>query len=202
MGKLLTLMLGFSLLAGCSTQSPTVSSSSRIVTSSQQTEESTEDENTLVVYFSATGHTEKVAEVIANEMNADTFEITPAQAYTSEDLNWSNSDSRVSREHEDESLQEVELTTTKVDNWDSITTVFIGYPIWWGNAAWPVTAFVKANDFTGKTVIPFATSASSGIGESGAELEKAAGNGNWKEGHRFSSSVSDEEVRNWLSELN
>ena len=202
MEKLLTLMLGFSLLAGCSTQSPTVSSSSRTVTSSQQTEENTEDENTLVVYFSATGHTEKVAEVIADEMNAETFEITPAQAYTSEDLNWSNSDSRVSREHEDESLQEVELTTAKVDNWDSYTTVFIGYPIWWGNAAWPVTSFVKANDFTGKTVIPFATSASSGIGESGTDLEKAAGNGNWKEGHRFSSSVSDEEIRNWLSELN
>ena len=195
MKKLIALLISLGLLAGCSN---TVLSTAA---ASSKPENSSSDDKTLVVYFSATGHTENVVKVIASEMNADIFEITPEEEYTSEDLNWSNSYSRVTREHEDESLQDVKLTTTEADNWDSYTTVFVGYPIWWGNAAWPITTFVKANDFTGKTVIPFATSASSGLGESGTNLEKAAGNGNWKEGKRFSSSVSDEEVREWLSEL-
>lgn len=195
MKKITALLLAFGMLAGCS------NNTSETAASSAKAESNVEDGKTLVVYFSATGHTEKAAEEIADEMNADTFEIIPAEEYTSEDLNWNNADSRVSREHEDETLQDVELTSTVVDNWDSYSTVFIGYPIWWGNAAWPVTSFVKAKDFTDKTVIPFATSASSGLGKSGTNLEKAAGNGKWEEGHRFSSSVSDEEVRNWVAEL-
>lgn len=193
MRKITALLISLALLAGCS------NSSSATVSNSTANNGSNKTGKTIVVYFSATGHTEKVAEVIADETNADTFLITPKEEYTSEDLNWSNSDSRVSREHEDESLQDVKLTTTEVDNWDSYTTVFIGYPIWWGNAAWPVTTFVKANDFTGKTVIPFATSASSGIGQSGENLEKSTGTGDWQDGHRFSSSVSEEEIKDWVS---
>ena len=107
----------------------------------------------LVVYYSASGNTKRVAEDIAEAADGDLFEITPAEPYTSDDLNWTNSDSRVSREHDDESLRDVPLTTTEVENWDDYDTVFIGYPIWWGIAAWPVDTFVKNNDFTGKTVI-------------------------------------------------
>ena len=105
------------------------------------------DGNVLVVYYSASGNTETAANYIAQAAGGDIFEITPTEPYTSDDLNWTDDNSRVSREHEDESLRDVELTTTEVENWDSYDTVFIGYPIWWGIAAWPVDGFVEANDF-------------------------------------------------------
>lgn len=156
---------------------------------------------TLVAYYSASGNTERVAKDIAEAAGADLFEIVPTEVYTSEDLNWTNSDSRVSREHDDESLRDVPLTTTEVPDWDSYDTVFIGYPIWWGIAAWPVDTFVKNNDFTGKTVIPFATSSSSGMGQSGSLLADMAGTGEWQEGQRFSSGVSSDDVQSWVNGL-
>ena len=155
----------------------------------------------LVVYYSASGHTKTVAGYIAQATGGDIFEITPAQPYTDDDLNWSDSDSRVTREHEDESLRDVELTTTEVENWDSYDTVFIGYPIWWGIAAWPVDGFVEANDFTGKTVIPFCTSSSSGLGQSGELLAELAGTGDWQEGQRFRSSAGQADVDEWVDSL-
>ena len=157
--------------------------------------------NVLVVYYSATGNTENAASYIAQATGGDLFEITPAEPYTDDDLNWSDENSRVTREHEDESLRDVELTTTQVENWDSYDTVFLGYPIWWGIAAWPVDGFVEANDFTGKTVIPFCTSSSSGLGESGELLAELAGTGDWQEGQRFRSSVSQEDVNEWVDSL-
>ena len=156
---------------------------------------------TLVVYYSASGNTERVAKDIAEAAGADLFEIVPTEVYTSEDLNWTNPDSRVSREHDDESLRDVPLTTTEVPDWDSYDTVFIGYPIWWGIAAWPVDTLVKNNDFTGKTVIPFATSSSSGMGQSGSLLADMAGTGEWQEGQRFSSGVSGDDVQSWVNGL-
>ena len=156
---------------------------------------------TLVVYYSASGNTERVAKDIAEAVGADLFEIVPTEVYTSDDLDWTNPDSRVSREHDDESLRDVPLTTTEVPDWDSYDTVFIGYPIWWGIAAWPVDTFVKNNDFTGKTVIPFATSSSSGMGQSGSLLADMAGTGEWQEGQRFSSGVSSDDVQSWVNGL-
>ncbi|CCX74647.1 putative uncharacterized protein [Firmicutes bacterium CAG:83] len=136
---------------------------------------------TLVVYFSASGNTARVAKDIAAATGADLFEIVPTQVYTSDDLNWTNANSRVSREHDDESLRNVPLTSPTVADWSGYDTVFIGYPIWWGIAAWPVNSFVTDNDFTGKTVIPFATSSSSGMGQSGTLLANMAGTGDWQE---------------------
>lgn len=162
---------------------------------------STSNGKTLVVYYSASGSTKKVAEEIAKNLNADLFEIIPEDVYTSEDLNWTNDNSRVSREHNDESLRNVKLKTTKVDNWDNYDTVLIGYPIWWGIAAWPVDTFVKANNFSGKTIIPFCTSASSGLGQSGELLKSEATGGNWLEGHRFSSGVSSSDIKTWTDSL-
>lgn len=107
---------------------------------------------TLVVYYSATGNTAKVAEVIVNENDMDVFAIMPEQPYSTEDLAWTDENSRVSKEHSDPALQDVALLQDTPDNWDSYETVIIGYPIWWGQAAYPVASFVKANDFTGKTV--------------------------------------------------
>ncbi len=156
---------------------------------------------TLVVYFSAQNHTKTVAEKIAKNLDADIFEIEPEEEYTSDDLNWNNSDSRVSKEHNDESLRDTKLKTTKVDNWDEYDTVLIGYPIWWGIAAWPVDTFVKANDFSGKTVIPFCTSSSSGLGQSGKNLAEEANSGDWQAGQRFSSSASDADIKKWTDSL-
>lgn len=106
-----------------------------------------------------------------------------------------------SREHDNEDERNVPLVSDTVDNWDEYDTVFIGYPIWWGIAAWPVDGFIKANDFTGKTVIPFCTSASSGLGESGELLEEMAGTGEWLEGERFRSGASEETVLSWVEGL-
>ena len=158
--------------------------------------------NVLVVYFSATGNTENVANYIASATDGDIFELVPADPYTSEDLRWTDENSRVVQEHENEELQNsVELVSVTPENWDSYDTVFIGYPIWWGIAAWPVNGFITANDFTDKNVVPFCTSSSSGLGESGRLLADMAGEGNWLTGHRFRSSASESDVTDWLGDL-
>ena len=157
---------------------------------------------TLVVYFSATGTTEGVAQAIADTVGADLFKVVPSDPYTSDDLNWTNNDSRVSREHNDEGLRAVALESTDVDGWDDYDTVFIGYPIWWGIAAWPMSSFVAVNDFTGKTVIPFCTSVSSGIGQSGELLAELAGTGSWLAGQRFSRGSSEADIASWVNGLN
>lgn len=185
------------------TEQPATEPSESSSTTPAESEPGTQPETgkTLVVYYSASGNTERVAKDIAEAAGADLFEIVPTEVYTSDDLDWTNPDSRVSREHDDESLRDVPLTTTEVPDWDSYDTVFIGYPIWWGIAAWPVDTFVKNNDFTGKTVIPFATSSSSGIGQSGSLLADMAGTGEWQEGQRFSSGVSSDDVQSWVNGL-
>lgn len=207
-----------SILAGCQASGTKASNSTTAAAQTEQSstaEASSEAEKTadntentgngsgktLVVYYSASGNTERVAKAAAEAAGADLFEIVPVEPYTSEDLNWTNDNSRVSREHNDESLRDVELTSTEVAHWDSYDTVLIGYPIWWGIAAWPTDGFVKANDFTGKTVIPFCTAASSGIGQSGKLLADLAGTGDWQEGKRFASSASDQEVASWIGEF-
>ena len=159
----------------------------------------TTSSKTLVVYFSASGSTKAVAETIADELDADIFELVPTQPYSSDELNWTVSGSRVNREHDDESLRDIALTQTTPANWDDYDTVLIGYPIWWGIAAWPVNNFVKNNDFTGKTVIPFCTSSSSGLGQSGDLLENMANGGTWQSGQRFSSGASSSTVREWAA---
>ena len=156
---------------------------------------------TLVVYYSATGNTQAVANMIAEATGADVFELEPAQPYTDDDLNWTDENSRVVYEHDHPDDRNVELVSAAVDNWDSYDTVFIGYPIWWGIAAWPVDGFVTGNDFTGKTVIPFAISSSSGLGESGQLLAEMAGTGDWLEGQRFSSGAAEEDVLEWINGL-
>lgn len=168
---------------------------------SSQAEDTGSGSSVLVVYYSATGNTAEVAQYIADSTGGDLFEIQPVEPYTDDDLNWTDDNSRVSQEHADESLRDVELVADTVDNWDQYDTVFIGYPIWWGIAAWPVDGFVEANDFSGKTVIPFCTSSSSGLGQSGQLLADMAGTGDWQEGQRFRSGASQEDVQSWIEEL-
>lgn len=157
--------------------------------------------NVLVVYYSATGSTKKVAETIAKEMNADIFALEPINEYTSEDLNYSNENSRVSKEHSDESLRDVKLKQTIIDDFDKYDTILIGYPIWWGIAAWPVNNFVKENNFTGKTVIPFCTSASSPLGESAKKLNSLNATGTWLDGKRFSSNENEKIIKEWVNTI-
>lgn len=160
-----------------------------------------ESGKTLVVYFSASGNTEAAANYIAAATGADIFELEPVEPYTDDDLNWRDSGSRVVYEHDNPDARDVELTASTVADWASYDTVFIGYPIWWGIAAWPVDGFITANDFTGKTVIPFCTSSTSDLGESGHLLAEAAGTGNWLEGQRFRENVSEEDIQEWLDSL-
>lgn len=219
LGFLTTAVLTLGLMTGCGSQetkSTTTQASSEITeaattAAATETEEPTqtsagrttdgETGKTLVVYYSASGRTKTIAETIAETAGADLFEIVPDEPYTSEDLDWTNDDSRVSREHDNESLRDVELVKVTPDNWDSYDTILIGYPIWWGIAAWSVDNFVKGNDFSGKTVIPFCTSSSSGLGQSGTLLEQMAGTGTWQEGQRFSSGASASEVQDWVNSL-
>lgn len=190
------------LLASCSGNSASSVSSSSAAASSEAASTVTTTGKTLVVYFSATGTTQGVAQTIADTVGADLFEVVPSDPYTSDDLNWTNNDSRVSREHNDEGLRAVALESTGVDGWDDYDTVFIGYPIWWGIAAWPMSSFVAVNDFTGKTVIPFCTSTSSGIGQSGELLAELADAGTWLDGQRFSRSSSEADIASWVNGLN
>ncbi len=223
MKKLISILLGLVLLlslAACGAGNPAASTSpsptpdaspspsqepveaSPSPTPEESPSPSPETGGTLVVYFSATGNTETAANYIAQITGADLFELEPADPYTTDDLNWRDDNSRVVAEYEDPSLRDVALVQNTVENWDSYDTVFIGYPIWWGIAAWPVNDFIQANDFSGKTVIPFCTSSSSGLGDSAQLLEDLAGSGDWLEGMRFQSSVSEADVQAWLDGLN
>ena len=161
-----------------------------------------EESRVLVAYFSATGNTERVANAIAEAAGGDLFEITPAEPYTDDDLDWTDEGSRVVFEYENPEERDTELVTYTPEGWDDYDVVFIGYPIWWYDAAWPVDGFVAENDFTGKTVIPLCTSSSSGLGESWQRLAELAGTGDWQEGQRFRGSASQEEVAAWVESLN
>lgn len=187
--------------ANAPTTGQTSANSPAIVGEQEPETNSIQAGKTLVVYFSASGNTKNAAELIAAETNADMFELIPKEPYSTADLNYSNNDSRVVYEHDHEEARNIELEATTVENWESYETVFVGYPIWWHIAAWPVDGFVKANDFSGKTVVPFCTSASSDLGESGKLLAEMAGTGNWLDGKRFSSRASEEDVHSWIEGL-
>ena len=163
--------------------------------------EPAENANVLVVYFSATGNTGQVAEHIAAATGGDLFEIVPAEPYTSADLDWNDENSRVVYEYENPEARDVALAQETPAGWEDYDVVFLGYPIWWGIAAWPVSSFVEANDFAGKTMVPFCTSSSSGLGESGTLLSDLAGSGDWLEGMRFRGGASQADVAAWVESL-
>lgn len=153
------------------------------------------DGKAIVVYFSATGNTKRAAEIIARAKGLEVWEIKPKEPYTDSDLDYTNDNSRVSREHQDRSLMpEID---GDVPGWDSYETVFLGYPIWWGEAPNIVYHFVRSHDFSGKQVIPFCTSHSSGLGDSDVLLEETAKSGEWFPGTRFSGGVSEGDLIDW-----
>lgn len=189
---LLLLAVVFSIvLAACGNSSPSTESSSAAGEEPGTAETNTNGGNILIAYFSHTGNTEEVAGQIADLTGGTLAEIQRAEEYGD-----------LQEEAEAEILEGVHPEiTVSVDNVEDYDTIFVGYPIWWGIAAWPVDSFVEANDFTGKTVIPFCTSASSGLGDSGALLAEMAGTGDWQEGMRFRSGADEADVQEWVSGL-
>lgn len=166
-------------------------------TGAPETNDSGSGDATLVVYFSATGNTRSVAEKIASITNADIYEIKAAQEYTDADLDWNDSESRTTKEQNDASARP-EIGSDPV-SLEGYKTVYIGYPIWWGEEPRIMDTFVESYDFSGITVIPFCTSSSSGIGNSGQNLTENAGSGNWLEGARFSGGASEDELKAWVN---
>ena len=189
---LLVLAVVFSIvLAACGNSSPSTESSSAAGEEPGTAETNTNGGNILIAYFSHTGNTEEVAGQIADLTGGTLAEIQRAEEYGD-----------LQEEAEAEILEGVHPEiTVSVDNVEDYDTIFVGYPIWWGIAAWPVDSFVEANDFTGKTVIPFCTSASSGLGDSGALLAEMAGTGDWQEGMRFRSGADEADVQEWVNGL-
>ena len=169
-------------------------------TITEPTQNAENKSNTLVVYFSATNHTKTVADYIAEELNADTYQIIPQQQYTSDDLDWTDNSSRVNAEHNDPDFRPaIAGELPDLSNYD---TVFVGYPIWWGEAPNIVKTFVENVDFSGKTMIPFCTSSSSGLGSSGKNIAALTNSANCLEGQRFSSRADEQDVKDWISSLN
>ncbi len=176
------------------TQSTAAQSTKAEPTSGAQ---STKD--TLVVYFSATGTTKGVAEKIANITGADTYEIKAAQEYSTADLNYNDSNSRSTKEQKDATARP-KIGSSAV-SLEGYKTIYIGYPIWWGEEPRIMDTFVESNNFNGITMIPFCTSGSSGLGRSGQNLAKNAGSGTWLDGKRFGAGASEDEIRSWIKGL-
>lgn len=158
-----------------------------------------EGSKTLVVYFSATGTTKGIAELAAEILQADIYEIVPQEPYTDADLDWHDDESRSTVEMNDSSLRPA--ISGSVEGMEQYDTVFIGYPIWWGEAPRIVSTFVESYSFAGKTVIPFCTSSSSGIGSSGKNLENLTDGATWLDGQRFGGGESEEDIRAWIEGL-
>ena len=150
----------------------------------------------IVVYYSATDNTKRAAEIIAKESGSDIYAITPKVPYTEADLDYDNGSSRVSQEHKDGAIRPE--YTGDVENWNDYKVVYLGYPIWWGEAPAIVYTFTEHHNFDGKTVIPFATSASSSMGDSSDNLAKAAKTGTWLGGECFTGGGKNDDILKWI----
>ncbi len=162
-------------------------------------ENETDSVSILVAYFSATNTTEGVAEVIADALGADLYEIVPEDPYTDADLNYNDDNSRTTIEMNDPSARPA--ISGSVENMEQYDIVFVGYPIWWGDAPRILSTFMESYDFSGKTIVPFCTSGSSGIGSSASNLQELTDGAEWISGQRLSGSVSRDEVVEWINGL-
>lgn len=167
--------------------------------SASEADTEAEETKVLVAYFSATNTTESVAEHIANGLNADLYEIVPEDPYTDADLNYNDNNSRTTIEMNDPNARPA--ISGSVENMEQYDIVFIGYPIWWGEAPRIVSTFVESYDFSGKTIVPFCTSGGSGIGSSATNLEQLTSGANWLEGRRLNGSDSQDTVMEWVNSL-
>ena len=201
---IMALLMIFSMMAfaGCSSTNDAAEEPAETETAQSEEQDAAPDENgndTLVVYFSATGTTKGVAEKIASITGADIYEIKAAQEYTAEDLDWHDSESRTTHEQNDPDVRP-EIGSDPV-SLEGYSTIYIGYPIWWGEEPRIMDTFVESYDFDGITMIPFCTSGGSGIGMSGKNLESNAGSGSWLEGERLDGGASEEDIQAWIDGL-
>ena len=204
---LAVIALTLTFVACSSNSSDSTASQSKEATSAptEEAKESTpaksdsESGKSIVIYFSATGNTKSVAQHIAAVTGADTYEILAVQPYTDDDLNWKDDNSRATKEQNDKTVRP-EIGSEKLDLC-AYDTIYLGYPIWWGQAPRIMDTFVESYDFTDKTVIPFCTSGSSDIGTTGDDLKANAGSGNWLQGKRFASGTSQSEVEEWIATI-
>lgn len=208
----LTMILGLAACGNSASQTEQPSTEDTSVESKADTnsaENSTDMENTdnqdvqdhkvLVAYFSATGTTKGVAEHIANGLNADIYEIVPEDPYTDADLNYNDNNSRTTIEMNDPNARP-EISGS-VENMEQYDIIFVGYPIWWGEAPRIVSTFMESYDFSGKTIVPFCTSGGSGIGSSASNLERLTSGATWLDGRRLNGSDSQDTVMEWINSL-
>lgn len=208
----LTMILGLAACGNSASQTEQPSTEDTSVESKADTnsaEDSTDMENTdnqdvqdhkvLVAYFSATGTTKGVAEHIANGLNADIYEIVPEDPYTDADLNYNDNNSRTTIEMNDPNARPA--ISGSVENMEQYDIIFVGYPIWWGEAPRIVSTFMESYDFSGKTIVPFCTSGGSGIGSSASNLERLTSGATWLDGRRLNGSDSQDTVMEWVNSL-
>lgn len=208
----LTMILGLTACGNSASKTKQPSTEDTFVESKADTESaetSTNMENTdnqdaqehkiLVVYFSATGTTKGVAEHIANGLNADIYEIVPEEAYTDADLDYNDNNSRTTIEMNDPDARPA--ISGSVENMEQYDIIFVGYPIWWGEAPRIVSTFMESYDFSGKTIVPFCTSGGSGIGSSASNLERLTSGATWLDGRRLNGSDSQDTVMEWVDSL-
>ena len=153
----------------------------------------------LVAYFSPTGTTKQIAKTLATVVDGDLYEITPAQPYTDADLDWTNPKSRSSIEMNDAAFRPA--ITGKVQSMEQYDTIFLGFPIWWYIAPSIINTFLEQYNLTGKTIIPFATSGSSGMGKTDAALQNSCPGASLKDGKRFPAGVSESELKKWANSV-
>ena len=207
--KLFTLLSLFSL-TGCTENKnqeiPSENQTSKDDTSKEDTSKDDVKPIALVVYFSATNHTESVATTVSSYINSPIYKLEPVNPYTSEDLNYSNSNSRVVKEYETTQRGErvnVSLTQTKFEEFDDAKYIFLGAPVWWRQLSWVVENFVSDNDFSNKTIIPFGTSSSSSFSlDNLTPLTNDDSNVTWLNPQRFSSYTNSSSVTSWVDSLN
>ena len=208
----MTMILGLAACGNSASQTEQPSTEDTSVESKADTnsaENSTDMENTdnqdvqdhkvLVAYFSATGTTKGVAEHIANGLNADIYEIVPEDPYTDADLNYNDNNSRTTIEMNDPNARPA--ISGSVENMEQYDIIFVGYPIWWGEAPRIVSTFMESYDFSGKTIVPFCTSGGSGIGSSASNLERLTSGATWLDGRRLNGSDSQDTVMEWVNGL-
>ena len=205
--SIVTALLLLSALTACGANTPAEAESEAAAGSESETAAGAESgtpapaehSDVLVAFFSATGTTKGVAEAIASVTGGDLYEIMAAEPYTSDDLNYHDSGSRSTKEQNDKSARpEIGSGDLSLEGY---TTVYLGFPIWWGEEPRILDTFVEQYSFDGITVIPFCTSGGSGIGRSGSNLEALAGSGTWLDGKRFDANVSEADLRSWIEGL-
>lgn len=168
----------------------------------EQTPEWTDDggKKVLIAYFSATNNTENIANHLNDILDADLYEIVPETPYTADDLNYNDSSSRSSQEMNTPDSRPV--ISGNVENMEQYDVIFLGYPIWWGEAPRIINTFLESYDLSGKTIVPFCTSASSPLGSSATKLQDVTDSATWLEGQRFSGGASVSDVQSWVDSLN